>query len=354
MAANPVTASPRIDLYSDTVTRPTPGMRKAISEAEVGNEQAREDPTVNKLCEMVAELLGKEAAIFLPSGTMCNEIAYRVWVDHGEEIVLEENSHALHYETGGPAALSGAMCRTIRGKRGMFTGAELEAVIRVPQGWHGQRQRLVSIENTANLGGGAIWPLEQIEDVAGVARKHGLKLHLDGARLLNAVVASGIPASAYAAPADSAWIDLSKGLGCPVGGVLAGSKEFIEQAWRFKHQFGGAMRQAGIIAAAGVYALENHVERMAEDHANARLLAEGLAGIKGIGINPNEIDTNMVYFTVGGTGLSEQEFARRLRTDHGVRIGPQGKDLMRAVTHLDVSRADIEEAIRACAAVVQG
>jgi threonine aldolase len=190
--------------------------------------------------------------------------------------------------------------------------------------------------------------------VAGVARKHGLKLHLDGARLLNAVVASGIPASAYAAPADSAWIDLSKGLGCPVGGVLAGSKEFIEQAWRFKHQFGGAMRQAGIIAAAGVYALENHVERMAEDHANARLLAEGLAGIKGIGINPNEIDTNMVYFTVGGTGLSEQEFARRLRTDHGVRIGPQGKDLMRAVTHLDVSRADIEEAIRACAAVVQG
>lgn len=343
---------PEVDLYSDTVSRPTPAMRRAMAEADVGNEQAGEDPTVNRLCEMAAELLGKQAAVFLPSGTMCNEIAYRVWVDHGEEIVLDASSHALHFEVGGPAALAGAMCRTVEGRRGMFTAEQLEGAIRGRGGRHGQRQRLVSIENTANLGGGAVWPLAQVEAVAETARRHGLRVHMDGARLLNAVVASGTSAAAYAAPCDSVWIDLSKGLGCPVGAVLAGSADFIEEAWRFKHQFGGAMRQAGIIAAAGVYALEHHIERMAEDHANARRLAAGLAGIAGLAVNANEIDTNMVYFDVVRPNIDAATLSARLLDEHGVRIGAMGERRMRAVTHLDVAASGIDAAIAAVRSVM--
>jgi threonine aldolase len=355
MAAPAVPASltrPKVDLYSDTVTRPTAGMRKAIAEAEVGNEQAHEDPTVNRLQDMVAELLGKEAAVFLPSGTMCNEIAYRVWCDHGDEIILDETGHALHFEAGGPAALAGTMTRTVRGVRGIFTGSDVDAAIR-PKNRHAPRQKLISIENTANLGGGAIWPLETVKDVAAAARRHGLKLHMDGARLLNGVVASGISANAFAADCDSVWIDLSKGLGCPVGGVLAGSADFIEEAWRFKHQFGGAMRQAGIVAAAGVYALEHHVERLADDHTRARRFAEGIAAVKGVRVAANEIDTNMVYFQVDDTGIDAPAFSKRLMAKHGVRIGALGGRL-RAVTHLDVDDADIETAIAAVRAVAAG
>ncbi|MEQ8396251.1 GntG family PLP-dependent aldolase [Thalassobaculum sp.] len=351
-AASTSVTRPKVDLYSDTVTRPTAGMRKAIAEAEVGNEQAHEDPTVNRLQDMVAELLGKEAAVFLPSGTMCNEIAYRVWCDRGDEIILDETGHALHFEAGGPAALAGAMTRTVRGVRGIFTGADVDAAIR-PKNRHAPRQKLISIENTANLGGGAVWPLETVKGVAAAARRHGLKLHMDGARLLNGVVASGISADTFAADCDSVWIDLSKGLGCPVGGVLAGSAEFIEEAWRFKHQFGGAMRQAGIVAAAGVYALEHHVERMADDHARARRFAEGIAGVKGVQVSANEIDTNMVYFQVGDTGIEAPAFSKRLMAKHGVRISAiDGR--LRAVTHLDVDDGDIETAIAAVRAVAAG
>ena len=351
-AAPAAVVRPKVDLYSDTVTRPTPGMRKAIAEAEVGNEQAHEDPTVNRLHEMVAALLGKEAALFLPSGTMCNEIAYRVWCAQGDEIILDETGHALHFEAGGPAALAGAMTRPVRGVRGIFTAADVDAAIR-PKNRHAPRQKLVSIENTANLGGGAIWPLETVKGVAEAARRHGLRLHMDGARLLNAVVASGIPAADFAADCDSVWIDLSKGLGCPVGGVLAGSAEFIEEAWRFKHQFGGAMRQAGIVAAAGVYALEHHVERLADDHARARRFAEAIATVKGIRVAANEIETNMVYFHVDGTGQDGPTFSRRLLAEHGVRIGVVGGP-MRAVTHLDVDDAGIDAAIAAVRAVAVG
>lgn len=339
-------AEPKVDLYSDTVTKPTDGMRQAIASAPVGNEQAGEDPTVNLLQDKVAEMLGMEAALFLPSGTMCNEIAYRVWVGHGDEIILHETSHALHYEVGGPAALSGAMTQVVPGERGIFDGAAIESVIR-PKSRHMARQKLVSVENTANLGGGAIWPLENLRDVAETAKKHGLKLHMDGARLPNAVVASGISAAEFARDCDSAWIDLSKGLGCPVGGVLAGSRDFIEEAWRFKHQFGGAMRQAGIIAVAGVYALDHHVERLAEDHENAKHLAVSISSVEGVRIDPNSIDTNMVYFDISATGLSGAEFSKRLRERHDVRIGAMGPTLMRAVTHLDVSRQDIDIAIEA-------
>ena len=334
--------APRIDLYSDTQTRPTPGMRRAMADAEVGDEQRGEDPTVNRLTQKVSELLGKEAAVFLPSGTMCNEIAYRVHCETGDEIILDKTSHALHFETGAPAALAGAMTRPVDGNRGIFTGEQVTAAIRRPSRHH-PCSRLLSVENTSNLGGGAVWPIERIRDVTTVAREHGLASHMDGARLLNAVVASGTSATDYAAPFDSVWIDLSKGLGAPVGGVLAGSSEFIDRAWRFKHQFGGAMRQSGIIAAAGVYALDKHVGRLADDHANARQFAQALAQIPGIGIDPDEVETNMVYFEIPANGLDARQVAERL-LERGVRIGAVERYRMRAVTHLDVDRAGVEEA----------
>ena len=345
-----MTAQIRIDLYSDTITRPSPGMRRAIAGAEVGNEQAGEDPAVNRLSEMVAELLGKESALFVPSGTMCNQIAFRVYCRPGDEIILDKTAHPLHSETGGPAALSGAMTRPVDGDHGIFSATQVDAAVRT-ESRHAPRSRVVSIEQTSNRGGGAIWPLETIQAVAQTARGHGLAVHMDGARLLNAVVATGIPASDYVAPCDSAWIDFSKGLGAPVGAALAGSRELVDEAWRWKHQFGGAMRQAGIIAAAGIYALEHNVERLAEDHENARVLALALAEIPQLDLETDRVETNMVYFDVGATGLSAKEMRARL-LERGVRIGVVGSTLMRAVTHLDVGRAEVEEAARAVAEVV--
>ncbi|MFQ5958771.1 MAG: threonine aldolase family protein [Alphaproteobacteria bacterium] len=341
-----------VDLYSDTITRPTPEMRAFMAAAEVGNEQAGEDPTVNRLCAMVAELLGKEAAVYLPSGTMCNEIAYRVHCRPGDEIILDRTGHAVHFETGGPAALSGAMLRTLDGERGVFTGDQVRAAIRTADRHH-PRSRVLSVENTCNMGGGTVWPLARIHEVTAVAREHGLATHLDGARLLNAVVASGVAARDFAAPFDSAWIDFSKGLGAPVGAVLAGSAAFIDEAWRWKHQFGGAMRQAGVIAAACVYALDNHVERLAEDHENARMLARGIGQIPGIVLDPEVIDTNMVFFDVSATGRDARSVRERL-LERGVRIGANGAMRMRAVTHLDVDRAGVEAAVAALREVVDG
>ena len=338
---------PRIDLYSDTQTRPSPAMRQAIAGAEVGDEQRGEDPTVNRLQDMIADLLGKPRALFLPSGTMCNEIAYRVWARPGEEIILDKTAHALHFETGGPAALSGLMTRPLDGRRGVFDAAMVRAAVRPRDNRHAPRSALVSIEQTSNRGGGRIWPLEGIEAVAATAREHGLSVHMDGARLLNAVVASNHAAAEFAAPCDSVWIDLSKGLGCPVGAVLAGGEDFIEEAFRCKHQFGGAMRQAGIIAAAGVYALDHNIERLAEDHANAIRLADGLAAITGISIVPEEVETNIVFFAVDPARMSASELSRRLLAAHGVRIGPVDEQTLRAVTHLDVAAAGIDSAIQA-------
>jgi threonine aldolase len=340
----------RVDLYSDTQSRPSAGMRRYMMEAEVGDEQSGRDPSVNRLCAMVAELLGKEAALFLPSGTMCNEIAYRVHCSPGEEIILDKTSHTLHFESGAPAALSGAMTRTLEGERGIFTGEQVAAAVRADN-LHHPVSRLLAVENTANLGGGAVWPLERIVEVTTVARDNGLALHLDGARLLNAVIASGNSARDYAAPFDSVWICMTKGLGAPVGAVLAGSAEFIQRAWRFKHQFGGAMRQAGIIAAAGIYALEHNVERLAEDHDNATRLAELIEAIPGIAVDRAAVQTNMVYFDVGGTGVEATEVGRRL-AERGVRMGAIDPRVMRAVTHLDVHRAGVEEAAEVLARVV--
>jgi threonine aldolase len=334
-----------IDLYSDTMTKPTAAMRHCMAAAGVGDEQKGEDPTVNRLQDMVAELLGKEAAIYLPSGTMCNEISFAVWARLGDEMILHRDAHPVHFEVGGPAYLARLMLYPLDGPRGMFTAAQVEEAIR-PESPHYPRSRIVEIENTHNMGGGSIWPLAQLQAVCDMAHRYGLVTHLDGARLLNAVVATGISARTYAEPFDSAWIDLSKGLGCPVGAVLAGSQAFIKEARRLKHLFGGAMRQAGIIAAAGVYALQHHVARLAEDHAHATRLAQALADLPTVRLNPADVQTNIVIFGVRASGREAQQIGERLE-EAGVRVSVVGRTKLRAVTHLDVSRQDIECAIEA-------
>jgi threonine aldolase len=332
-----------IDLYSDTMTKPTAAMRQYMAAAEVGDEQKGEDPTVNRLQDMVAELLGKEAAVYLPSGTTCNEISFAVWGHAGDEMILHRDAHPVHFEAGGPAYLARLMLYPLDGPRGMFTAAQVEEAIR-PESPHYPRSRIVEIENTHNMGGGSIWPLAQLQAVCAMAHRHGLITHLDGARLLNAVVATGISARTYAEPFDSAWIDLSKGLGCPVGAVLAGSHAFINDARRLKQLFGGAMRQAGIIAAAGVYALQYHVVRLAEDHTHATLLAQALAALPAVSLNPDDVETNIVIFDVTASGHEAKEIAERLEQS-GVRVSVVGRTKLRAVTHLDISRRDVERAI---------
>jgi threonine aldolase len=341
----------RVDLFSDTVTRPTPDMRRCLAAAEVGDEQLGEDPSVNRLQEEVAELLGKEAALFLPSGTMCNEIAFAVHCRAGDEVVLDRTAHPLNYEAGGPAVLAGVLLRPLVGERGMFTAAQLEGAVRSLSRYE-PRSRLVSVEQTSNLGGGACWPLAAVRDVCTAARRHGMSAHMDGARLLNAVVATGVAARDFAASFDSAWIDLSKGLGAPVGAVLAGSKSFIAEAWRWKQRLGGALRQAGILAAAGSYALRHHVARLADDHARAKRLAVELAALPGVTLDPETVETNIVIFDVSGSGLSGNAFAERALEGHGVRFSVMGPATVRAVTHLDVTDEGIELAIGAAGAVL--
>ncbi|HEX9125454.1 MAG TPA: GntG family PLP-dependent aldolase [Methylomirabilota bacterium] len=340
-----------VDLSSDTVTKPTQDMRRFMCEAEVGDEQKHEDPTVNLLQEMVAELLGKEAALFLPSGTMCNEIALRVHCRHGEEMLAHQSAHPIHFEGGGPAALAGVNVRSLDGPRGQYDAATLEAAIR-PDNRHMPRSRLVWVEQTSNLGGGSIWPLAKVREVTDVTRRRGLATHMDGARLMNAVVASGVSASEWAAPFDSAWIDFTKGLGAPVGAAIAGPRDFIAEAWRLKQQMGGAMRQAGIIAAGGIYALRHHVKRLAEDHANARRLADGLAALPGIALDPATVETNLVFFDV--TGAIDAPTAVQGLLARGVRMGALGPRTIRAVTHLDVSAAAIDKTLAAAREIFRG
>ena len=340
-----------VDLSSDTVTKPTQDMRRFMCEAEVGDEQKHEDPTVNLLQEMVAELLGKEAALFLPSGTMCNEIALRVHCRHGEEMLAHQSAHPIHFEGGGPAALAGVNVRSLDGPRGQYDAATLEAAIR-PDNRHMPRSRLVWIEQTSNLGGGSIWPLGKVREVTDVARRRGLATHMDGARLMNAVVASGVSAAEWAAPFDSAWIDFTKGLGAPVGAAIAGPRDFIAEAWRLKQQMGGAMRQAGIIAAGGIYALRHHVKRLAEDHANARRLAEGLAALPSVALDPATVETNLVFFDL--TRAIDAPTAVQELLARGVRMGALGPRTIRAVTHLDVSAAAIDKTLAAAREIFQG
>jgi threonine aldolase len=341
----------RIDLFSDTMTKPTAEMRRFMCNAEVGDEQKGEDPTVNLLQDMVAELLGKQAALFLPSGTMCNQIAFLIHCRPGDEILLDRTAHPLNSEGGGPAALARAMVMPLQGVRGVFTADQVKAAIR-PITRYQPKTRVVSVEQTSNMGGGTVWPLHTVRQVCELARQNHLLTHMDGARLLNAVVASGIPAKEFAAGFDSVWIDFSKGLGAPVGAALAGSQEFILEAWQWKQRLGGAMRQAGIIAAAGVFALQHHVNRLAADHENAKLLARGLAELRGIGLNPDEVETNIVILDISKTGRTSREIADELLT-HGLRMSVVNPTRLRAVAHLDISKRDVEEALQIMKRVVE-
>jgi threonine aldolase len=336
-----------VNLFSDTQTRPTADMRRAMAEAEVGDEQRFADPTVNGLCERVAALLGLEAAVFLPSGTMCNAIAMRLHIGPGgDEVLLHRDAHPLRFEAGSPAALWGAVLCPLDGPHGTFEAAAVRAHLRDPADRYAPRSRLVSVENTTNVGGGRVWPAGRLREVVDVAAEHGLRLHLDGARLMNAVVATGVPASEWARGFDTAWIDFTKGLGAPLGAVLAGSSELIAEAWRYKQMLGGAMRQAGIAAAGALYALDRHVERLADDHANARRLAEGLAELPGVELDPAAVETNIVAFRVADA----RGFCARLEAE-GVLMGALDARTVRAVTHLDVDGGGVERALAAAAAV---
>ena len=339
------------DFSSDTKTRPGAAMRAAMASAEVGDEQAFEDPTVNALCRRVADLLGKEAALFAPSGCMCNQIAIATWCRPGEEVICDRSAHIAWFESGGPAANAGVMLNAIEGERGRFTVAMVEAALR-PRWRHCPVPSLLAVEQTCNLGGGAVWPLAQLQAVAEFAHAEGMRTHMDGARLFNAVVASGVAIDRQAAPFDSVWVDFSKGLGAPVGAVLAGSQEFIDRAWRVKQRLGGGMRQAGILAAGACYALDHHVERLAEDHALASRLAQGLARLPGLRVDLAAVETNLVWFEVDALvlGFDAPEFCRRLDA-RGFHLGAFDARRVRAVTHLDVDAAAVDALLDAAASI---
>jgi threonine aldolase len=330
----------RINLLSDTQTRPTPGMREAMARAEVGDEQVGDDPSVNLLCDRVADLVGKEAAVFLPSGTMCNVTATLVHCRPGDEILAHVSAHIIAREGGAHAALGGFQITPLQGADGKFTPDAFRAALH-PRTRYQPPQTLVSAEQTANIGGGTIWKKQDLDEVVTIAKSNGLATHMDGARLLNATVATGISARDMTKGWDSVWIDFSKGLGAPIGAVIAGTREFIDAVWQWKQRLGGSMRQAGICAAACTYALDHHVDRLAEDHANARALARGLAQIPGVEVQ--EPETNLVFFRPDGAGISGSDMVAALNK-RGVQIATMDGRI-RACTHLDVTAAQIEEMI---------
>lgn len=332
-----------IDLRSDTVTRPTPAMRAVMAEAEVGDDVFGEDPTINALQKKVAVLLGKEKAILVPSGTMANQLAIRTHTQAGDEVILEETSHPYNFEGGAGAALSGVQFKCLKGLRGILEASQVEEAIR-PLDHHYPDSRLVCLENTHNRGGGSIYPLKRLAEIYTLAKSKGLSVHLDGARLWNASVASGIKAKEYARWADSVSVCLSKGLGAPVGSLVAGTAVFIDRVHRFRKMFGGGMRQAGILAAAGIYALDHHLERLKDDHENAKRLAWGLSEIQGIAVDPDQTETNIIIFTITNPGLTAPQVTETLKTK-GVLIHALNKDQIRLVTHLDVSSDDIAKTL---------
>lgn len=330
-----------IDLRSDTVTRPDEAMRRAMYEAEVGDDVFGEDPTARRLEERVAEILGKEAALFVPSGVMGNQLGIKVHTSPGDEVIVARASHIFNYETGGPAVLSGVQLHVVDGDRGILSGADVEAAVR-PGAYWDTPSRLVCLENTINKSGGIVYPLEKIAEVATAAREHGLRLHLDGARLWNAAVATDIPEATWAAPFDTVSVCLSKGLGAPVGSLLAGPADTIREARRYRKMFGGGMRQIGLLAAAGLHALDHHRDGLRRDHENARRLAEGLAEIDAFDVDLSTVQTNIVMFGVRhGTAA---EAVVRLR-EHGVLMIPFGPTTVRATTHRDVSTGDIDDVL---------
>jgi threonine aldolase len=331
----------KVDLFSDTGTRPSQDMRRFMSEAEVGDEQLGEDPSVNRLCRMTAEMLGKDDAIYLPSGLMANQISFAVHTNQGDEIIMDQTAHPIHYESSALAVISGASIKPLNGEGGIFTAEQVKDAIR-EKDYHSPQTRVISVEQTTNLGGGRIWPLQKIKGIAEVALENDLKMHMDGARMLNAAVEAEVDPAEYGQYFDSIWIDLSKGLGAPVGSVLAGSAEFIEKARFWKQRLGGAMRQAGIIAAGGIFALEHNVARLKEDHKHAKMLAETIADQDGLEIDPKTVETNIVLFSVkdGKTDLFADELLKK-----GIRVSRlEGK--LRAVTHLDLSLEDIRYTVK--------
>lgn len=345
--------APIVDLRSDTVTRPTPGMRRAMAEAQVGDDVLGDDPTVRALEARVADLLGKEAAAFMPSGTMSNQVALRAHTEPGDEILMHAGSHVYFYEAGAPAALSGCLPRLIDGPRGLFSPGQLQAALH-PSGEvnnHYCTQKLLVLENTHNLGGGSVWPIEQVAAVELAAREAGLRMHLDGARLWNASVATGVTEADYARHFDSVSVCFSKGLGAPIGSALAGSAEFIRRARRFRKQFGGGLRQAGILAAAALYALDHHRTRLAQDHDNARRLAQGLASVNGVSIDVEAVETNLVFVEV--SGMAAAKLCGHL-AKAGILMLPTGPATVRAVTHLDVNAAGIDRAVDAVREALAG
>ena len=330
-----------IDLRSDTITQPTQAMREAIAAAPVGDDVLGDDPTVRALEEYVAEILGKEAAIFMPSGTMTNQVALRAHTEPGDEVILESQAHIYYYEAGAPAALSGIMCRLIKGRQGIFTAADLVEVLR-PIDQHFPRTKLVCLENTHNRGGGRIYPHSEIQAIAQTCQIQGLNLHLDGARLWNACAATNISEAEYTQEFDTVSVCFSKGLGAPVGSALAGSREFVARSRRLRKMFGGGMRQAGLLAAGALYALQNHRERLKDDHINAKVFAEELNQIQGIEVIPEQVQTNIVIFHT--SVMLAQTLAERL-LEKGVAILPIGPNSLRAVTNLMVSRKQVQQAI---------
>jgi threonine aldolase len=337
---------PMREFYSDTQTRPTRAMREAALSVPVGDERHDADPPTTELCERVAEMLGMEAAVFLPSGTMCNEIAIAVHTQPGDEVICTRESHIIFAESGGPAALSGVMMCPIDGERGMLHPEQVREHIR-PQSAHAPRSRLLVAEQTANLAGGAIWPVERLNAVAKEAKAAGLATHLDGARILNAQVATGVPASAYASGFDSAWIAFTKGLGCPVGAVLAGTRDFIAEAWLIKRRWGGAMRQTGVLTAMCLYALDHNVERLAADHELAQFIGSELSKLPAIA-SMLPVETNIVIVDLKQTAPDAKETARRLKEEE-ISVTVVGPRRLRIVTHLDVGKSDAEALIQAIA-----
>ena len=347
-----MSTAPVVDLRSDTVTRPTAAMWDAMRAAELGDDVLGDEPTVARLERTVADLLGKEAAVFVPSGTMANQLAIRTACGPGDEIVAHEDSHIIHYETGAPAALAGAMVRTVRGAGGLFTADDVRAAVRTPNVHHPVSRMLV-VENTQNRGGGTVWPVAQFAACADAARAAGMHVHVDGARLFNAAVAGGYAARGFVAHADTVSVCFSKGLGCPVGSALVGPAAFLQRARRFRKMFGGGMRQSGLLAAAAIHALQHHVARLADDHANAKALARGIAGIAGLRpiVAPDATPTNMVFFDVDAAVGTGPELCAALEKQ-GVRMIALDPQRVRAVTHLDVDAAGIARAVEALRTVV--
>ena len=338
-----------VDLRSDTVTRPSPGMRAAIAAAEVGDDVLGDDPTVLRLQERMASVLGKDAALYVPSGSMANQVAIRSATEPGDEIICDDSTHSYNYEGGGPAALAGVSIRPFTSPRGIFTAAHVEALVRADNVHH-PRSRMVIIENTNNRGGGSIWPPENVAEIRKVADRHHLHVHMDGARLMNACIGSGRKPTDYTQHVDSVSMCFSKGLGAPIGSIVAGTKPFVMRCHRFRKMFGGGMRQAGILAAACLYAMDHNIDRLAEDHANARRLAEAIAELPGIRLDPATVETNIVIFEIKPPLGPAPDVVARLR-ERGVWLLPTAPNRARAVTHLDVSAAQIDEAIAAFRAV---